>query len=151
PDRLDRGRAAGGERGTGFPPRGPYPPKDARGVAPALWPDTGENRPDRRPEPRDRPAVRRGLPRRRTGRAATLGRPGSGQRPRRSYHRHPRDPHQPTRADGCRSRRADRTQDGADAEADTGPEVPEGGARVPLAVRPRGAVPTPEGLARPHP
>src|SRR5262249_49126575 len=30
PDRLDRGRAAGGERGAGFPPQGSCPPKDAR-------------------------------------------------------------------------------------------------------------------------
>jgi hypothetical protein len=89
PDRLDRGRAAGCERGTGFPPGGARPPEDARRVASVLWPDADESRRDRRPEPPDRPAVRRGRPRRQAGRAAAVGRPGSGQRPRRSYPRHP--------------------------------------------------------------
>ena len=42
PNRLDRERAAGGERGTGLPPGGACPPQDARGVASALWSDKVE-------------------------------------------------------------------------------------------------------------
>ena len=117
----------------------------------ALWPDTGESGRDRRPEPPDRPAVRRGLPYRRTGRAAAVGCPGPGQRPRRSYQRHPRGTHPPTRADGGRSRRADRTPDGAQAGTDPDPEVPENGTGVPLATHPGDPVPAQDGLTRSHP